>query len=204
MERFDANRGNSINRKNINMKKIILAILATAFVTAQAYAFSGTIGFDGTLTQTTVLGVTTNHFNNPWMTHSSGNTGDYAVVNAATSTTMTNFSFTGNNSFSPILLGGPIAPQWTFVFGGVTYSFDLVSLTSAFSTARGIIEVGTGIAHIGGQSENAVWSIDGTGNAFHFTASIHTTAIPDGGSAVALLGLALAGVEVLRRKLRIG
>jgi hypothetical protein len=188
------------------MKKIILAILATAFVTAQAYAFSGTIAFDGLMSQTTIAGVTTNTFTNPgWVTQSTG-TGDYAVVPGGVPTTVNDFSFTGNNSLNPILLGGPIVPQWTFDFGGVTYSFDLENLNLAGSTSTQVIIIGTGTAHIGAESEPAVWSLDGTGANFTFNASIHTTAIPtpDGGSAVALLGLALAGVEVLRRKLRIG
>ena len=202
MERFDAKRRNPISRKNSNMKKIILAILVTAFVTAQAYAFSGTIAFNGTLSQSTKKGVTTNHFTNPWVTQA-GNTGDYAAVPGGVSTTMTDFSFTGNNTLTPTLTA-PVTPQWTFTFGGVTYSFDLNVLTSAFSTGGSISESGTGIAHIDGQSAFATWSLDGTGRGFHFAATIHTTATPDGGSAVALLGLALAGVEVLRRRLRIG
>ena len=37
---------------------------------------------------------------------------------------------------------------------------------------------------------------------FSLTFSAGTTAVPDGRSAVALLGIALAGVEVLRRKLK--
>jgi protein with PEP-CTERM/exosortase system signal len=184
------------------MKKIILAILATAFVTAQAYAFSGTIAFDGTMTQSTKKGVTTNHFVNPFVTQS-GASGDYAVVPAGVSTTMTNFSFTGNNTLTPTLTA-PVTPQWTFTYLGTTYSFDLTVLTSAFSSGGSISESGTGTAHINGQSAFATWSLDGTGRNFHFSASVHTTAIPDGGSAVALLGIALTGIEVLRRKLRIG
>jgi hypothetical protein len=184
------------------MKKIILAILATAFVTAQAYAFTGTIAFDGSMTQSTKKGVTTNHFTNPFVTQS-GNTGAYAGVPGGVSTTMTDFSFTGNNTPSPFLTA-PVTPQWTFTFGGVTYSFDLNVLTSAFSTRGSIAESGTGIAHIDGQTSTATWSLDGTGHNFNFSATVHTTATPDGGAAVALLGIALTGIEVLRRKLRIG
>ena len=185
------------------MKKIILAILATAFVTAQAYAFTGTIAFDGSMTQSTKKGVTTNHFVNPFITES-GNTGAYAVVPGGVSATMTDFSFTGNNTPTPSLLGGPIIPQWTFTYLGTTYSFDLYVLTSAFSSRGAIAESGTGIAHIDGQTATATWSLDGTGRNFNFSATVHTTATPDGGAAVALLGIALTGVEVLRRRLRIG
>src|SRR4029077_20631412 len=137
------------------MKKILLAILATAFVTAQAYAFSGTIGFDGTMTQSTKKGVTTNHFVNPFVTQS-GNSGDYAGVPGGVSTTMTDFSFTGNNTLTPTLTA-PVLPQWTFTYLGTTYSFDLTVLTSAFSTNGSISESGTGTAHIDGQNAFATW-----------------------------------------------
>jgi len=183
------------------MKKIILAVLATAFISAQAYAFSGTISFSGDMAQNTHKGVTTNHFMNPWFTNA-GNTDAYASVPAGVSTTVMNFSFTGNNTLSPALVGGPIISQWSFTFAGVTYSFDLEVLTSAFSTPGSIAESGTGTAHIGTQTSSATWALDGTGSHFNFSATIHTTATPDGGSAVALLGIALAGIEGVRRVIR--
>jgi hypothetical protein len=37
-----------------------------------------------------------------------------------------------------------------------------------------------------------------------FSFSANGVAVPDGGSAVALLGLALTGIEVLRRRLKLG
>jgi hypothetical protein len=37
-----------------------------------------------------------------------------------------------------------------------------------------------------------------------FSFSANGVAVPDGGSAVALIGLALTGIKVLRRRLRIG
>src|ERR1700680_1872753 len=105
------------------MKKIILAVLVTAFVSAQAYAVEGTISFSGKMSQkTTKKGVTTNTFNNtpskgyPGWTTNAPNTGDYAVVPSGVYTTMTGFSFTGNNSLTPLLIGGPISPHWTFTY----------------------------------------------------------------------------------------
>ena len=44
----------------------------------------------------------------------------------------------------------------------------------------------------------------GGGHHLNFTFSANEVEVPDGGSTVALLGLALTGIEVLRRKLRIG
>ena len=41
-------------------------------------------------------------------------------------------------------------------------------------------------------------------NMEEFSFSANSNAVPDGGSALALLGVALAGIEVLRRKLKLG
>jgi len=92
--------------------------------------------------------------------------------------------------------------QWTFNFGGKTYNFALTGLTSAFSSAGSIAETGVGTACIGKDCSRATWALDGTGGRFRFTASIHTTAVPDGGAAVTLLGIALAAIEGGRRIIR--
>src|SRR6267143_4694876 len=133
------------------MKKIILAIVATVFVSAQAYAFTGTISFGGTLSQSTKMktGVTTNTFHADWTTSAiPPNTGAYAGVPGGITTTMNGFSFTGNNTLFPTLIGGPITPQWTFTIGTTTYSFNLEALLSASTFKIGnltsIAETGTG------------------------------------------------------------
>src|SRR5882762_2511004 len=110
------------------MKKIILAVLATVFVSAQAYAFTGTISFSGTMTQTGSFSKTktTNHFNADWNTSLVPNTGAYAGVPPMTSVTLFDFTFSGNNGApgtQTILSGG--SPQWSFTYLGVTYSFNL-------------------------------------------------------------------------------
>jgi hypothetical protein len=207
MERFDAKRRNPKIEK-INMKKIILAVLATVFVSAQAYAFTGTVSFNGTMTQSTNKAkVTTNHFNADWVTSLVPNTGAYASVPSNVPTTMFNFSFTGNNTSTPTLLPGNGSPQWSFTFAGVTYSFNLEVLTSAVTVRSGgltsIAETGTGTAFIGGDSSPAVWSLSGViGKGFVFGVQTAAASSPDGGSAVALLGIALAGIEGVRRVIR--
>jgi len=191
------------------MKKIILALLATAFVGAQAYAFTGTVSFNGTMSQSTKKGVTTNSFHADWVTSLVPNTGAYTAVPSNVPTTMFNFSFTGNNTGTPTLSGGTVSPQWSFTFAGITYSFNLEVLTSAVTVHSGgltsIAETGTGTAFITGQgSSPAVWSLSGViGKGFVF--GVQTAAsgsIPDGGSAVALLGIALVGIEGVRRVIR--
>ena len=43
----------------------------------------------------------------------------------------------------------------------------------------------------------------GTGDFFSFSGTVSTQGVPDGGSAVALLGIGLGVVEFIRRKLRL-
>jgi hypothetical protein len=190
------------------MKKMILALLATVFVGAQAYGVTGTIGFSGLMSQaTTKKGVTTDKFTNPWQVIAGSQSGDYATVpDSFSPVTMGNFSFTGNNAApgSQVCTTCPVI-QWSFVFGGKTYSFELDQITSASTVSGAIGETGTGIACIGKDCSEGTWSLDGTlkkGTKFTFTSSVHTSAVPDGGSAVALLGIALAGIEGGRRILR--
>jgi hypothetical protein len=209
MERFDTERKPK-NRKQLTMKKIILAVVATVFVAVQAYAITGTIGFSGGttsgMTQKTSGGTTTNHFNNPWQVIAGSHSGDYATIpDSFSPVTMSDFSFTGNNAAA----GGqncttcPVI-QWSFVFGGKTYTFELDQVTSASNVAGSIGETGTGIACIDSNCSPGTWSLNGSksANSFTFNASVHTSAVPDGGSAVALLGIALAGIEAGRRLLR--
>ena len=186
------------------MKKILLTLLATAFVAVQAYAVSGTIGFSGNLQQTTKKGTTTNTFTNPWSVIAGSQSGDYATVpDGFSPVTMGDFSFTGNNTTTPTLTSSPVL-QWSFSFGGKTYSFSLEVLDTANTTPTGsLTESGTGTACIGANCSTGTWSLDGSlkaGTKFTFVSSVHTSSIPDGGSAVALLGIALAGIEAVRRR----
>ena len=194
--------------KTNQMKKTILAMVATMFVAAQAYAVNGTIGFTGGtsgMTQKTTKGTTTNHFNNPWSVIAGSQSGDYATVpDGFSPVTMGDFSFTGNNGApgTQVCLTCPFV-QWTFTVGTKTYNFTLESITSATTINGAIGETGTGTACINSDCSPATWSLDATRTgSFTFNASVHTSAVPDGGSAVALLGIALAGIEAGRRLLR--
>lgn len=196
-----------------NLTKTILATLATAVISctmfsqqAQATPITGTIGFIGTASASG-----DSSFNSP-TTVTFGSftvvaaTGDYVGASGA-SATFSNFSFTGDG-LTAALVSPPVTPLWTITFGG--FSFDLLSLTLAHTDASTLSLAGTGVAH-GTGFMNTAATFTATGNSlngnFNYTITFGTTvangqAIPDGGSAVALLGVALAGVEILRRKLR--
>jgi hypothetical protein len=79
-------------------------------------------------------------------------------------------------------------------------------LTNGHTANGGFSFTGTGTAFIdGGQATAATWSLQGSvASGFFVKLASSTTAAasPDGGSAVALLGLAFAGIEGTRRFLR--
>jgi VPDSG-CTERM motif len=194
-----------------NLSKTMLAVVATGLLSCglfcqQADAFTGNILFTGIVQASGPSG--TGHmthltFTNPWTVASApAPDGAYAGT-AGSSATMTNFTFTGTGT-GAVLVGGTVVNEWSFSHGGNTYSFDLVSLISATITHGTIDMSGTGIARInGGDASAATWALQGTGRNFTFSfASSSTSAVPDGGSAGALLGIAFAGIEIVRRKIK--
>ena len=95
----------------------------------------------------------------------------------------------------------PTSALWTV--GGFT--FDLLTSTVDARGGGSLTVSGTGT--ISGNSfdpTSGTWMFTtqnpGANGTFSFSAS--GLSVPDGGSAVALLGLALMGIEVLRRKLK--
>jgi hypothetical protein len=108
----------------------------------------------------------------------------------------------------------PVNPLWSFVSGGWTYTFDLNNITFVSQNAAFVNLAGNGILNITGLGSpydatfgNWTFTITSAGAdpEFRFGFVSSTAAVPqqvpDGGMTVALLGLALVGVEGLRRKL---
>ena len=111
-----------------------------------------------------------------------------------------------------------MATPWTFLpppggqpalwsVGGFT--FDLTSATVVTQNAMflNIRGVGT-VSGNGFEDTTAHWAFTvqnaggGTGDFFSFSANTAAQGVPDGGSAVALLGMGLGVIEFIRRKLR--
>jgi len=117
---------------------------------------------------------------------------------------MADYSFTGDGAAAVCTTCPEV--QWSFVSGGNTYSFTLQTLTSASTRSGSIASAGTGFATISGGPNagtySGTWAMNGTGSGFTYTFSFITTTVPDGGSAVALLGIALTGIEAGRRLIR--
>jgi VPDSG-CTERM motif len=95
----------------------------------------------------------------------------------------------------------PTAALWSV--GGFT--FDLLSATIVSQSATFLNVLGTGIISGNGfNPTSATWSFtvnnsDGRPHMM-FSFAANNNSVPDGGITVALLGIALVGVEVLRRK----
>jgi hypothetical protein len=188
------------------MKKIfIIAALATGLWCAQAYAFTGNVvmgSSDGNsnLTVSNGGGSTTLTFGANWSV-SSGN-GVYTGA-AGAGVTYTGFTYTTATG----VITAPAAPfqLWSFVSGGNTFTFKLdspIKQNSNTATFFQITGVGTGFVN-GVDPTRGTWSLtgNGAGVSFQFVSSSVNVFVPDGGSAVALLGIALTGIEALRRRI---
>jgi len=105
----------------------------------------------------------------------------------------------------PWTFGSGQAALWTV--GGFT--FNLISSTIISQMGDGFLAVsgtgtisGNGYATTTGVTWNFTVQDDASNGVFSFSGA--SEAIPDGGPTVALLGLALAGIEGIRRKLMRG
>ena len=155
----------------------------------------GDIGFSGSVTPSGAsLGPpVTLTFSNNWQT-TIGN-GDYAGVASGTPAIFSNFTFTGDGVSA--LLSGTVTPEWTFSFGGETYSFDLLTLTNAHTDSGAMAFSGTGIVHGTGvtlfDDTPATFALQGAGADFNFALSGSTTSsVPEGAvPTLLMLGLGL-------------
>jgi len=111
----------------------------------------------------------------------------------------------------------PVSPLWTYhdVGTGFNYSFNLGTVSVMTQTNFFLNLLGTGTLFITGPGSpydaagtSGAWSFTisnptgTTHDTFAFTFANSQTAVPDSGSALALLGIALAGIEGVRRALR--
>ena len=118
-------------------------------------------------------------------------------------------TFTTPITFVPSNGNTPIDPLWTFTIGANTYSFNLASVAKApDSTASFLDLTGSGTANITGFAPTpGTWTLT-VSNSKEKSASAKfgfqsTTSVPEGGAALMLLGGALSGLGLLRRKLAV-
>jgi hypothetical protein len=197
----------------MKLSKTILAVLGTGLLScalfspqAEAVQISGNINFAGSVRfDTTSLATATRV--KTWFTvdHTAGfsdvtggATGDFAGIAPGTDATMATPWI-----FNP---STPTPGLWS-VAG---FTFNLSSSTIVVQNSTELTVSGAGIVSGNGfDATPMTWMFTsqnaGGQNMDEFSFSANSNApVPDGGSAVALLGIALAGIEVLRRKLKLG
>jgi VPDSG-CTERM motif len=184
------------------LSKTMLAVFATSVLgcavfsqQAQAVQIQGNIllvgrvTFDQPLATATTVTNWFDVFGNPGMSSVLATTGDFSIPLLTSATMATPWVF------NPAT---PTPSLWSV--GGFT--FDLLSATIVTQLPHFLNIEATGIIHGPGFDDTPgtfQFAVTGVGIRFGFAAL--TQAVPDGGAAVALLGLALIGVEGLRRKL---
>ena len=103
-------------------------------------------------------------------------------------------------TWSPVGLPSPL---WQFAYNGVTYTFTLDTIAIAQQNCTSISLTGAGIITATGYDPTpGAWTFDcvanAAGNSFPFESSVRV--VPDGGLTMTLLGMAILGVEYLRRR----
>ncbi|HOC57334.1 MAG TPA: VPDSG-CTERM sorting domain-containing protein [Verrucomicrobiota bacterium] len=181
-----------------------LAVAAAVFglaISAHAVKITGEINMAGSATlDSTWLGSATGVTGFGPVVVGVGPTGDFVGTTGA-SVSWSAFSWTPPST--------PVIPLWTFTSGPLTYSFDLLSLSIQQQNNSFLNLVGTGTLKLTGfEDTTGNWSftIPNAGGAqhanFEFTfANSQNAVVPDGGMTAMLLGAALSGLALLRRKL---
>ena len=115
-------------------------------------------------------------------------TGDFTIVPLGTEAAMA----------TPWVFANPTLSLWSVG----PFTFDLLSATIVTQTGDFLNILGTGTIHGAGFDDTVGefrFTATGTGTRFGFAAL--TSAVPDGGSTVMLLGLGLSGIGLIRRYL---
>jgi hypothetical protein len=185
------------------LRKLLGAgLLLLTAASVQAIPISGTIQFVGTATMNASQTAFVSFGNplggglGPWV-QAGSQTGSYAGVAAGTTAIWTPFTFNPP--------AASVTPLWMFTIGSTTYSFDATSMSVTHPNATTVNISGSGIAHITGFGDTlGTWTVTATGSGVDFTFGASTGSEPDGvadgGTTVLLLGTALSGVALLRKK----
>ena len=179
----------------MKLSKTILAVVAAVasvgfLSSAQATPITGMLNIGGTATYNAPIATATQVtlFDN---VHTEGaNTGDFAGVPKNLPVTMTSPYIFNPSTPTPAL--------WS-VAG---FTFDLTATTFLEQSVHGILIEGTGIITGNGFDPTpGVWSFSqqsGRGTVLTFSGT--TSAVPDGGMTLALLGAGLVGLAAFRAK----
>ena len=181
-----------------------LLFVGAAAQQAQAIAITGAISMAGGLTSNTGNLSTATAITSFTGVITTTTSGTYAPILPATSVTTTN-----GFQFLPILNPAPVT-VWSFAFLGSTYSFELTTVQSVLQgldvNSNPFLNIsGFGILKATNFDDtygSYIFSANQGGNTVSFSSSnVATNRVPEGGSAVAMLGMGLLGLAAARKKL---
>jgi hypothetical protein len=174
-------------------KLIITAVAALVGFSAsvQAIPITGGISFAGSYTpNNSDLNVATSiTFGSSFVTSDNGS---FAIFAPGSSVTMA----------SPLAINPTVVPVLSLWSIGI-YSFDAYSLVQSAQSANTLTLTGTGLIKDGNSADSVAGTWLATFNTLNDTFSYSASAaanVPDGGTTVMLLGGALAGLGLLKRK----
>ena len=188
--------------KNKFIKFAGVAVVALACVQAVSAApIVGTIGFTGRVALDTSTASTASQvvaWVNPKVNGTSGDFSTLADGTAVSIVSPWNFA------------SGAISSFWTC--GAFTFDLTMSSITGQGGVAgiSGYVNVsGIGVVHAAGYDDTTIiWNfssqdpqIIGNPNSFTFSVSQVSVSVPDAASTLVLMGMALTGVGLLRKKL---
>lgn len=181
------------------LKELGLAAIAIslAAVSANATAINGTVSFSDEFTINTGSLATATAITGISSVAVSNSTGDYSGL--AHGDTIDFSAITGATpfTFSP---STPFIGFWTVTKSGVTYSFDISTTAIDLQSSSALVLSGSGLAHITGYDDtvgNWTLTLNSGGGLLNFSG---VTSVPDGGATLLLLGSALAGLGLIRRR----
>lgn len=185
---------------------VVSCCLSAPEAFAQAGFITGKVNFNGAATlDSTNLATATRVVSWSDTETTGGNTGSFSGV--TNNVPVTFFAPWNFNS-------GPIMNFWSFNSPGGNFRFDLTASTISSQNSMFLTVSGTGFIRgtnsmgdsftptAGNWAFTIQDSSSGGGATFTFSFSADTSAVvPEGGSALALLGIGLVAVEAIRRKL---
>ena len=141
--------------------------LSYRFNPLPAAPISGSISFVGSARASGPSGVGTTdvNFGSNWNFLSG--TGIYDQILFLTPASFNDFSFTGDGT--TVHLTTPLSPLWSLTYNGITYSFDLLSLSDGHVEQGDIAFTGTGLLHATG-FDDTIGSFGMTGSGDDFDA----------------------------------